>query len=57
MTTIFLAACVWLLLNLVAVKTAWAAEEPGAVQNLKMQILDLIFKVENLAGKVDGFTS
>lgn len=52
MSTIFLAASVWSLLNLVAVKTVWAAEEPGAVQNLKMQILDLIFTVENLAGKV-----
>jgi outer membrane protein OmpA-like peptidoglycan-associated protein len=30
----------------------WAAEEPEPVQNPKMQVLDLIFKVENLAGKI-----
>jgi len=32
--------------------TAFAAEEPPAVANPKIQILDLIFKVENLAGKI-----
>jgi len=33
-------------------QSGWAAEEPPPVANPKIQILDLIFKVENLAGKV-----
>ncbi len=33
-------------------QNGWAAEEPPPVANPKIQILDLIFKVENLAGKI-----
>ena len=33
-------------------QSGWAADEPPPVANPKIQILDLIFKVENLAGKV-----
>ena len=35
-------------------ETGWAAEEPEPVANPKMQVLDLIYKVENLAGKVEN---
>ena len=30
----------------------WAADEPEAVSNPRMTVLDLIFKVENIGGKV-----
>ena len=33
-------------------QSGWAAEEPPPVANPKIQILDLLFKVENLAGKI-----
>ena len=36
----------------VMVQTGWAADKPSPVENLKMQILDLIFKVEDIGGKV-----
>lgn len=49
---IFLPACVWLMLTFMTIGTGSAAEEPATVQNLKMQVLDLVFKVEDLAGKV-----
>jgi outer membrane protein OmpA-like peptidoglycan-associated protein len=43
---------VWLMVVGMLFQSGWAAEEPPAIANPKMQILDLIFKVENLAGKV-----
>ena len=43
---------VWLMVVGMLYQSGWAAEEPPAIANPKMQILDLIFKVENLAGKV-----
>ena len=43
---------VWLMVVGMLFQSGWAAEEPSAIANPKMQILDLIFKVENLAGKV-----
>ncbi|MGZ9214616.1 MAG: OmpA family protein [Candidatus Binatia bacterium] len=33
-------------------QSGWAADEPPPVANPKIQILDLIFKVESLAGRV-----
>lgn len=49
---IFLPVYVGLMVVGILSQSVWAAEEPPAVANPKMQILDLIFKVENLAGKV-----
>lgn len=49
---IFVPVCVWLMLTFMTVGTGSAAEEPATVQGLKMQVLDLVFKVEDLAGKV-----
>ena len=43
---------VWLMVVGMLFQSGWAAEEPPAIANPKMQSLDLIFKVENLAGKV-----
>src|SRR3972149_1415755 len=43
---------IWLIAFCMLVQTGWAAEEPEPVLNPKMHVLDLIFKVENLAGKV-----
>ena len=43
---------VWLMVFCLTLGTVLAAEEPEPVSNPKMQVLDLIFKVENLAGKV-----
>jgi outer membrane protein OmpA-like peptidoglycan-associated protein len=34
------------------VSAAWAAEEPKTASDLKMQVLDLVFKVEDIGGKV-----
>ena len=49
---IFLPVYVGLMVVGMLFQSGWAAEEPPAIANPKMQILDLIFKVENLAGKV-----
>ena len=48
----FLPVYIWLIAFCMIVQTGWAAEEPEPVSNPKMQVLDLIFKVENLAGNV-----
>jgi outer membrane protein OmpA-like peptidoglycan-associated protein len=47
-----LALYTWLISFCVIVQTGSAVEEPEPVANPKMQVLDLIFKVENLAGEV-----
>ena len=49
---IFLPVYVGLMVVGILSQSGWAAEEPPPVANPKIQILDLIFKVENLAGKV-----
>ena len=49
---IFLPVYVGLIVVGILSQSGWAAEEPPPVANPKIQILDLIFKVENLAGKV-----
>jgi len=36
----------------VMAQAAWAAEDPAPLADLKMQVLDLIFKVEDIGGKV-----
>ena len=43
---------VWIVVFSVVSSTAWAAEAPEAGTNLKMQVLDLVFKVEDIGGKV-----
>ena len=48
----FLPVSIGLIAWCMMVQTGWTAEEPPPVANPKMQVLDLIFKVENLAGKV-----
>jgi outer membrane protein OmpA-like peptidoglycan-associated protein len=48
----FFLLCISVILACLIVQTGWAAEEPPPVSNPKMQVLDLIFKVENLAGNV-----
>lgn len=50
---IFLPVYVGLMVVGMLSQSGWAAEEPAPVANPKMQVLDLIFKVENLAGKVE----
>ena len=45
--------CIWLIVFGVMVQTAWA-QEPQPVENPKMQVLDLIFKVEDIGGKAPG---
>ncbi len=49
---IFLPVYICLMAFSMIVQTGWAAEEPEPVANPKMQVLDLIYKVENLAGKI-----
>ena len=49
---ILLRACVGFIVFCVMVQAGWAAEEPEPVVDLKMQVLDLIFKVEDIGGKV-----
>lgn len=49
---IFLPVYVGLMVIGILFQSGWAAEDPPPVANPKIQILDLIFKVENLAGKV-----
>jgi len=44
--------CVWLIVFCVLADTAMAAEEPPAVSGPKIRILDLIFGVEDLGGRV-----
>ena len=49
---IFLPVYVGLMVVGILSQSGWAADEPSPVANPKIQILDLIFKVENLAGKI-----
>jgi len=49
---IFLPVYVGLMVFCLTLGIGSAAEGPEPVSNLKMQVLDLIFKVENLAGKI-----
>jgi len=48
----FLSVYICLIAFCMMVQTGWAAEEPEPVANPKMQVLDLIFKVEDIGGKV-----
>ena len=48
---ISLRACVAFSLCLMA-QPGWAAEDPKPPSDLKMQVLDLVFKVEDIGGKV-----
>lgn len=48
----FLPGYIGLIAFCMIVQAGWAAEEPEPVSNPKMEVLDLIFKVENLAGNV-----
>jgi outer membrane protein OmpA-like peptidoglycan-associated protein len=43
---------VWLIVFCLALGIASAAEGPEAVSDLKVQVLDLVFKVEDIGGKV-----
>jgi outer membrane protein OmpA-like peptidoglycan-associated protein len=53
MTTLILQrVLICLIVSVVTVALGSAAEETGTAQNLKMQVLDLVFKVEDLADKV-----
>jgi outer membrane protein OmpA-like peptidoglycan-associated protein len=49
---ILLRACVGFLGLCVMVHAGWAAEDPKPAADLKMQVLDLVFKVEDIGGKV-----
>src|SRR3990170_92288 len=49
---ILLRACVGFIVFCVMVQAGWAAEEPAPITDPKMQVLDLIFKVEDIGGKV-----
>jgi len=49
---ILLRACVGFIGLCVMVGAGWAADEPEAVSNPTMKVLDLIFKVEDIGGKV-----
>jgi outer membrane protein OmpA-like peptidoglycan-associated protein len=48
----FLSVYVWLIMFSVAAEAGVAAEEPEPVPNPKFQVLDMIYKVEDLGGKV-----
>ena len=47
-----LRAFVGLIALCVMAHAGWAAEDPAPAPDLKMQVLDLIFKVEDIGGKV-----
>ena len=49
---ILLRACVAFIGLYVMVQAGWAAEDPKPASDLKMQVLDLVFKVEDIGGKV-----
>ena len=49
---LLLRACVGFIVFCMMVQTGWAADEPSPVSDPKMQVLDLIFKVEDIGGKV-----
>jgi outer membrane protein OmpA-like peptidoglycan-associated protein len=49
---ILLRACVGFIVFSVMVQAGRAAEEPEPIADPKMQVLDLIFKVEDIGGKV-----
>lgn len=45
-------SCIRFIIFCVMAQTVSAADQPTAVRELKMQILDLIFRVEDIGGKV-----
>ena len=47
-----LSRCISFIVLCVMVHAGWAAEDPPPPSDLKMQILDLVFKVEDIGGKV-----
>lgn len=49
---ISLRACIAFIALGLMVQTGWAAEDPEPVANPKLQILDLVYKVEDIGGKV-----
>ena len=49
---ILLRACIGFIGLCVMVHAGWTAEDPAPVSDPKMQVLDLVFKVENIGGKV-----
>ena len=49
---ILLRACVVFIGLCVMVHAGWATEDPKPPSDLKMQVLDLVFKVEDIGGKV-----
>lgn len=49
---ILLRACIGFIGLCMMAGAGWAADEPEAVSNPRMTVLDLIFKVENIGGKV-----
>ena len=49
---ISLRACVAFIGLCVMAQAGWAAEDPKPPSDLKMQVLDLVFKVEDIGGKV-----
>src|SRR5687768_4099376 len=49
---IFLPVYVGLMVVGILSQSGWAAEEPKTASDLKMQVLDLVFKVEDIGGRV-----
>ncbi|MBI4206438.1 MAG: OmpA family protein [Betaproteobacteria bacterium] len=49
---ISLRACIAFIALGLMVQTGWAAEDPEPIANPKLQILDLVYKVEDIGGKV-----
>jgi outer membrane protein OmpA-like peptidoglycan-associated protein len=49
---IVLRACVAFIGLCLMVQAGWAAGDPKSASDLKMQVLDLVFKVEDIGGKV-----
>ena len=47
-----LSRCIAFVVCCVMLHAGWAAEDPQPPSDLKMQVLDLIFKVEDIGGKV-----
>jgi outer membrane protein OmpA-like peptidoglycan-associated protein len=49
---ILLRACIGVIGLCVMAGAGWAADEPEAVSNPRMKVLDLVFKVEDIGGKI-----
>lgn len=47
-----LSRCIAFIVLCVMPQAGWAAEEPQPAADLKMQVLDLVFKIEDIGGKV-----